>query len=484
MKRIIGIVLIVSILLSAFSLGFTALADYMSEALAATWMSFSKSDVLPGEEIEMTVMLQSDSDIEIGCIQFYVNYFGMSYPFMLDEASVELPEMFDTAMVAQSSSDVPVKFIWDSTDNVSIEAYETVELGKFKLKVHEDAVLGEYRFNIHFDVLSSFSLETGEFVDVTVLENEYADVFVGNRLDVGGNLIKVPAGGSEDYAYEIVTNKLLNHEETYIENENVAEIVEIIDYQENSVIRVRGKMLGENTTLYLTSTDETFDDSLMVTIQIVKPMALFITRKTEPIKTVYYVGEKCDKQTLLEGLTVKVDYENYDVKIFENPDDFILDEYDFSTPGQKRVKVYCDNTYTTITYTVKETPQYISSNVYSANATEIFDVPENTSVEEFIANTNVSDRIKVYDVQGNPVTEGIVTTGMKAEFVLDNEVKASALISVKYDVDCDGKVGIKDLMLCKKAALGDEELLSAQLKAIGGVANAQALVQIKNYILQ
>lgn len=494
MKRIIGVILIISMLLSVLSTGIAVSANNDWFAMAYTSIKFSDYEVDPGDEVEMTVSIIPNTDIEVLGIELNIEYNyqrDFSYPFTLVAEKTQLSEEFETASVAQRYADTPIVFVWDSIENLEFKANEEIVLGTFTLKVSEKALIGDYMFSVfcnEFYYSYEYEDENGviqrELVDVNVDAGESIEVFIGERLDVGGSFFNIPVCGSKDFIFEIYANKLLDHEETYIENTDIAEIVEIVDEEDYSRIRVRGKMLGESTSLYIRSADESFDEDIIVAIRIVEPKIAILTKKSLPKKTVYYVGEKCDKQTLLEGLSVKVDYENYDEKTFDNLNDFTLGEYDFSTPGEKTVKVYFDDAYTFLKYTVKATPEYIGSTVYSANAAEIFGVPENTSVEDFINNTNVSDRIKIYDANGNPVTEGIITTGMKAEFVLDDVVKASATISVKYDVNCDGKVGIKDLMLCKKAALGEKTLSSAQLKSIGGTANAQTLVQIKNYILQ
>ncbi len=492
MKRIIGIILIISMLLSVFSSGLIASADYESDSFVYATITFSEYEVDPGDEVEMTVSITPYGDIQMVGVELNIEYYYqrvLCYPFTLVEEKTRLSEEFSIASVAQKRAD-SIVFLWEQDENISFKSEETIELATLTLKVNEQALLGEYMFNLYFNELYySYEYEDEyigtqiDFEDINVYYDGSIGLFIGEKLTAYNAPFNVPVGGAESYAYDVFVNKLVDHEETYIEDTSVAEIVEIVDFAENSIIQVRGNRLGESTVLWIKSADEDFEESISATINVVKPMA-WATPKTNPNKTVYYVGEKCDKETLLDGFSMRIDYENYETKVVDNINEFTLEEYDFSTAGEKSVKVYYEDTYITLKYTVKEAPEYIDSTVYSASAGAIWDVPEKTSVEEFIANTNVSDRLKIYDVNGNPVTEGIITTGMKAEFVLDNEVKASALISVKYDVNCDGKVGIKDLMLCKKAALGEQALSSAQLKAIGTAANAQALVQIKNYILQ
>ena len=494
MKRVIGIILIKSMLISVFSTGFIASAyEGDSPVTADARITFSDYEVDPGEEVEMTVSIMPYTDIKLLGIELNVEYVyqrDFSYPFTLVEEKTQLPEEFETASVAQKYADVPIVFVWDSIDNLEFSANKEIVLGTFTLKVNEEARLGEYMFNLYFNEIyysHEYEDEHGEtqreLRDIEIYSGEEVELFVGEKLVVYNTPIKVPLGGAENYAYDVLVNKLLDHEETYIDNTDIAEIVEIVDFGDNSVIRIRGKELGESTILYVKSADEELEENVTTLITVVKPTA-WATPKTAPDKTVYYVGEKCDKETLLNGFSMRIDYENYENKIVDNIEELSLGEYDFSTPGEKSVKVYCEDTYITLKYTVKETPEYIGSTVYSTTATEIFNVPENTSVEEFIANTNVSDRLELFDAQDNPITEGIIKTGMKAKFVLDSEVKACATISVKYDVNGDGSVGLKDLMLCKKAALGEELLSNAQLKAIGSAPNAQALVLMKNYILQ
>ena len=96
------------------------------------------------------------------------------------------------------------------------------------------------------------------------------------------------------------------------------------------------------------------------------------------------------------------------------------------------------------------------------------------------------DKSVIKDREGNPVTTGIVGTGMTVSLMIDETIVDSAIIVVNYDLDGDGTVNATDISLLKRNLLGIDTLNSAQQKAISG-ANSDAidirdLIRIKKYL--
>ncbi len=487
MRRVIGIILIISVLLSVLGTGITASADYEFGVFTDGDISFSINEVNPGEEIEVSVCVHPYVDVEIGSIEFSIscNYVrGYSYPFNLVPEKVQLPDEFASAAVAQSSYDVPIKYVWESVDNVILKAYETVTLGTFTLKVHEKAALGEYDFSLYFDVFSCFSVEQGEFIDFPVYIPEGHTVFVGEKLTLYNSIFYIPCGGAENYAYYIYTNKLIDHENTYIFNTDVAEIVGIEDYEDYSGIKIRGKKIGGSTGIFVSGMDEDLYETVTASIKVEKPSVVTVVYPvTEPNKTVYYVGEKCDKETLLNGLSVTVCYDNYEIETISDIDAFTLGEIDTKTPGKKRVKVQFADTYIFLEYEFKEAPQ-ISSDVYMVDLEYVYDVPQKTSIEDFRKNIKIDGDIKIYDENNNEVTEGIIKTGMRVVFEVGDIILQEREIAVKYDINGDGKASVKDLFAAKKKSVNLETFEGVYIKAAGiDIPNAKFLIDMKNYLL-
>lgn len=123
----------------------------------------------------------------------------------------------------------------------------------------------------------------------------------------------------------------------------------------------------------------------------------------------------------------------------------------------------------------------LTSNYYYISNSNIYNVKENTSYSDFIANIN-EEEINVYDKDNNIVTSGIIKTGMKVS--LDNSSFYNVI--VKGDINGDGLIDIGDTVAMKLQIVELKNLSGAYLEATdtnldGRYAKANDLGRIIDY---
>ena len=102
----------------------------------------------------------------------------------------------------------------------------------------------------------------------------------------------------------------------------------------------------------------------------------------------------------------------------------------------------------------------VSSNTYSIDEVkeQISQVSSSTTAENFLTNLNVNGNAKIYDLQGNEVSnDKLVGTGYTVKVEKNGETYEYQ-VAVKGDLDGDGKVSVTDLSMMNQAIVGKKNL--------------------------
>lgn len=353
MKRAVTFILISSILLSVFYIPFTSVA-YEALPEVDTYINLEQKE----DSIYVSLYMTPHSDMNVAGMSFQIRYaysYGVGqYPFSYNEKDDDLllDERFSDALIANDiTEEGSINYAWNSITSVSIPAGEEILLAKIPLIIDEAANDGEYAFTLicrNF-YCSETNEESGveELIDINVdvPENDTI-IWFGEKLKTDYNEYEVVVSGTTNIPLMIHVNKNVNSSSCYIDDSSVAKILKVENATDGSDadIYIIGKSAG-STTLVIYGGYNDYEQT-SVTIHVSDAIPYFLDVSKMPSKTTYEIGETLD----LAGLELQVIYDNYDVEYITSG--FIADTYDFSTTGNKQIKVLYKDMYAYVTVTV------------------------------------------------------------------------------------------------------------------------------------
>ena len=387
MKRIIGFLLIFSILVCSLSAGFVFSAAYdIEEEEGNIEFSLNFDNEVVNEEDILNVTVKMKSSYEsflLSAIQFDLKYeyngparsvIPLSFELIKDD--IVYDERFSKEMQIGTKYEGSY-FVTTFMSEPEAEFDEDELSITFPFRVKETIYEGQYSFKLEVEDMYYTDLEAPDdmfpSLNFTVEGEDYAG-WSGYPIWLGQEQMIILSGDNTEGTPIFIDKEIESSDEVYIADESVAVFDEsqyesgIENGDEYAFIYVKGIRI-DTTEMYIISecvefkTDEgedpdsTEDDTLVpypyttitaVKLVITKPDVWFPNIASQPDKTDYFVGEKID----LTGLQFVLGYNNNDVKIVSSG--FKVKEYDFSTPGEKEVKVsYTDEYYNTVSYSME-----------------------------------------------------------------------------------------------------------------------------------
>ena len=181
-----------------------------------------------------------------------------------------------------------------------------------------------------------------------------------------------------------------------------------------------------------------------------------ISLVSPPAKTVYTEGDSFDPT----GFMALALHSN-NTFIGLSAEDCEFSGYD-SAPGLKIITASCGGKTVTFTVTVNADTQYtvitslLSGYIVKSGVDFISGVAEHTSPEIFLSNLSSNEgTLRLVNEDGDPVSGGVVGTGMKVQSLdADGNVKKEYTVVIYGDTDGDGQVNSPDLSLIKNHILG------------------------------
>lgn len=442
-KRALAFLLAVFIIIPSFSIG--AVGEYGYEP--DVFLYAEASEIFDNNTVDISVYADCRSEITVVGMQLSLSY---DYPnISYVEDSAVFGESFRSSQVG--IGDGSLKYIWDSVTGADLSG-GNILIFKATFALADDIEDGDYSFG-----LEEVKLYDESFFDI-YNETEGCSVWVGSFFE-GPYGIEVEPYWT--YGKQV--------DEWCSTDESVATV------DSNGTVN----LISPGTAVIIAYG---FEEGVIAKCKVTVTYRhiVFVNVNKQPIKTDYVVGESID----LTGLVLRVDYDNYDVEYIDSG--FVCKQgvdYDFSTPGEKSVKVHYGNYGINIKVTVHAG---ISSSVYSQEDGYITGVPPLTDLSDFFKNLQVdAGDIKVYSGE-EEIKSGFAATGMTVRLYLSEKVVQTFKIAVAGDVNCDGECNIFDLIRIKKAASGMTELDGAQLKAAGcsdSYPNASDIVRVQRQII-
>ncbi|MEE1185057.1 MAG: bacterial Ig-like domain-containing protein, partial [Acutalibacteraceae bacterium] len=372
MKRIIGFLLIFSILVCSLSAGFVFSAAYdIEEEEGNIEFSLNFDNEVVNEEDILNVTVKIKSSYEsflLSGIQFDLKYeyngparSAIPLSFELIKGDMVYDERFSKEMQIGTKYEGSY-FVTTFMSEPEAEFDEDELSITFPFRVKETIYEGQYSFKLEVEDMYYTDLEAPDdmfpSLNFTVEGEDYAG-WSGYPIWLGQEQMIILSGDNTEGTPIFIDKEIQSSDKVYIADESVAVFDEsryesgIENVDEYAFIYVKGIRI-DTTEMYIISecvefkTDEgedpdsTEDDTLVpyfyttitaVKIKVTKPDIWFPNIASQPDKTDYFVGEKID----LTGLQFVLGYNNNDVKIVSSG--FKVKEYDFSTPGEKEVEV-------------------------------------------------------------------------------------------------------------------------------------------------
>lgn len=481
MKRILGFILIFSVLICSLSVGFVSSAEG-EEGNIEFSLNFDQETVNAEDILEVTVCMNSSYEsFLLGGIKFAIKYeyngpsrsiIPMSFELLHDEMvyderfskdmHVGEPQKKGSYIVTTFSSEPEAVF---EEDKISIT---------FPFLAKETLYEGQYSFELEINDLYTIDLEGEDNVpslNYTVESDDYFG-WSGYPIWFGDHEFLILAGERTEGMPIYIDKEITFSDEIYIENENVAIFDDsryeggIQNEDDYAFVYTKGISLGE-TELYVIAEYKDFkvdEDGKPIEysytrifakkIHVSKPEPWYPSIESQPYKTDYFVGEEID----ITGLQFRIGYNNNDVKVVSSG--FRVMEYDFSTPGEKTVDVYyTDNFYNTVSLKVKFNVMCETDSAY------LYNIAAKTTVERFLKFNYFTEDVKLYsgDIE---VTDGILKTGMKVKLYADEEPVKEYTVAVNNDLNGNGRVDIGDLAALKRVTAKIDTLDEFDLKVL------------------
>ena len=520
MKRIIGFLLIFSILVCSLSAGFVFSAAYdIEEEEGNIEFSLNFDNEVVNEEDILNVTVKMKSSYEsflLSGIQFDLKYeyngparSAIPLSFELIKGDMVYDERFSKEMQIGTKYEGSY-FVTTFMSEPEAEFDEDELSITFPFRVKETIYEGQYSFKLEVEDMYYTDLEAPDdmfpSLNFTVEGEDYAG-WSGYPIWLGQEQSIILSGDNTEGTPIFIDKEIQSSDEVYIADESVVVFDEsryeggVENGDEYAFIYVKGIRI-DTTEMYIISecvefkTDEgedpdsTEDDTLVpyfyttitaVKIKVTKPDVWFPNIASQPDKTDYFVGEKID----LTGLQFVLGYNNNDVKIVSSG--FKVKEYDFSTPGEKEVKVsYTDEYYNTVSFKIKFRVFGLVSEQYKFDNSYAYSISARTSIETFLNNTDSFGQIKIFD-NFEEVTQGNLKTGMTIEIKDGENLIKKLTVAVNNDLSGNGRVDIRDLVSFKKISSGMEDADELDLRVLGVKSeaefNAENLIKLQKQVL-
>lgn len=455
LKRTFIFLLTVFIIMPSLYIG--ALGEYGVEPCVFFYVE--ASEISENNTVDISVYTNCDSEVTVVGIQLCLSY---DYP--------NLSYVNDSAVFGEdfsSSSEVGVvdegfRYLWDSLTGVDLSGSDIL-IFKATFALAEDIEDGDYTFDLYVEDLFAPDDKTSDIQNVAY----GCSVWVGERLEIYPDDVEGPYG-SEIQLFWTDGKQIDNW---YSTDERVA----TVDNYGNV------KLISIGTAIIIATGGVNGQETAYCRVTVRERSIYFLNVEENPVKTDYVIGDSID----LSGLKLRVDYDNYDVEYADSG--FVCEQgadYDFSTPGEKYVKVHFGDSWTYIKVTVHDS-YGMSSSVYSVQDGYITGVSPSTGLSEFLENLKAMGEIKVYSRE-EEVNGGLAATGMTVALNLSGTTVQALKIAVTGDVNCDGECNILDLIRIKKGAAGMVTLNTSQLKAAGAAGsypNAQDIIRVQKQII-
>ncbi|MBQ3817339.1 MAG: bacterial Ig-like domain-containing protein [Clostridia bacterium] len=453
-------------------------------------ISLSASDLSEIGKVKITAYMDVNTSVDIACMQFELFwdneiryeengiiqtvYPCFSYKDGADDFKLNPLWELDEVSATQGGS-LKIFIGEDFSPNVTVKG--TVELFSVQLTTNQNLPDGSYNFNLRCQAIFYINDENPlnlDFPDVILAsDSAEAKTFIGERLEFFNKEWSLPIYRENSDYYPIYLNKKV--ENIIVFDDSIVEIVEY-EYDEDmgyTTVLLKGKKEGK-TSIYANSAIREDDASCSVEVEKGSPMFINVQNISE-IKTEYVLGESLD----LSGLKLKLIYSDNGYEIIDEGYG-IWEDYDFSTPGEKNIRVYYEskNMYAYLPVKVYDLPQ-IETGDYSLLGDVIYNISQNTSEESFLSQVTLSDD-EVFSAVVNKSSVNYsgenLGTGMTCDILLGGRVVKSYEIAVSGDINGDGSSNIIDLQRLKKAVAGmsgTEPLSDAQRIALHGNTSKQ-----------
>lgn len=479
-KRIISVLTIFCLI---FSLGAVPVgADgYYDYEYPPVYIYAEATPVSDDNIVTVTAYLMTDEDIQLSGIQLELS---QQYSRPLYKRSIkairggETFPNYSTSNVTDSGSQdgdslyspVHFRFLWESLSDITVSK-GTTEIFSVDFEVESDSPDGLYLFNFECKDMYRHSEDSEDqtydipfayygYPDLDPKTSPYEVIFKkGEDMEIYPSPITIPAGGSSD----LYSNKEVKEWDSF--DSRIAEI----DNNGHIVAKKTGTTyIFAYYDYYSESVGGYYTESSICPVTVTEPQLWFFNIVTPPTKTEYLVGEKFDPA----GLTLFTGYDSGVNETIEPNSDFKY-EYDFSFAGEKQVKVIYKNSYVYFTVNVSQLDGIHSDRFEVADGL-IYKIPSGTSVAELLNSIAEKDLVKI--MSGNTeVTDGYVSTGMRAVLSVDGVERYSADIAVSGDINGDGEVNILDLISLKKIASDLKTASKAQIAAAADSATATSV---------
>lgn len=388
----------------AFLFTFSLLCSFATNLQANDFTQASTYiDVTENEDHTLTVSLYIDTyvDMDVAGLSFTISYLynnnNYLFPLSPDENISIFDSRFSNAVIGYDPATGELNYIWTDSP-VSVSADEQILLAEFSYDIAEDAPDGEYLFHLRCNEFYRDRTENDTEVDVT--PDVYVDVFsddisvwIGEKLEAYGNDFEIIVSGSKEKPFSIFVNKNISPDYCFVDNIRIAQITEIENYENNSGARIDivGKNIG-STNLTITGGYNNSED-VTVSIKVIDRSPMMLSINKAPSKTTYKADETLD----LTGLELQVQYDNDDIENIayspQNTSEFVVDAYDFSTAGEKRIKVSYGDLYVYVKVLVEtdapvepDTPPHI---LYGdGNDDSLVDTKDLVLLRRYLANYN------------------------------------------------------------------------------------------------
>ena len=172
---------------------------------------------------------------------------------------------------------------------------------------------------------------------------------------------------------------------------------------------------------------------------------------SEPYKKEYYCGEKFDP----EGIEIRATYDNGTSEIITRG--FTVKNFSSEKPNDSlKVRIYYGNYYKNVYVSIimnrLETKKYTVSNDV------VYGVESLTKVSDFKSAFEASERITVYGTNGKALKNSdYVTTDCTAVLWYNADKLDSLKVSLRGDVNGDGRVSVSDYLIMSDYFIGDND---------------------------
>lgn len=454
LKRTFIFLLTVFIIMPSLYIG--AIGEYGEEPIVVLFAE--ASEISENNTVDISVYANCYSEVTVGGIELYLSYDYPNLSYVNDSAV--FGEDFSSSLVG--FDDGSFKYIWDSETGAELSGSNNL-IFKATFALAEDIEDGDYLFDLYAEDLYAADGKLSDIQNVAY----GCSVWVGERLEIYPDYVEGPYGIEFSLFYtdgkQIENWDSTNKSVATVDNDGNVKLISI----GTAIITATGGVKGQETAY--------------CRVTVLERSIYFLNVEENPVKTDYVIGDSID----LSGLKLRVDYNNYDVECIDSG--FVCEQgvdYDFSTPGEKYVKVHFGDSWTYIKVIVHDS-YGISSSVYSVQDGYITGVSPLIEISEFIENLTATGEIKVYSGE-EEVNGGLAATGMTVALNLSGTTVQTLKIAVTGDINCDGECNIFDLIRIKKGAAGMVALDGAQLKASGATGsypNAQDIIRVQKQII-